>query len=237
MDTWDADATRRAIQKNFGPEQLVLARPCIRSLSDRQFYAAFHYQRAERTLARYVSTHLQSKDFIDISFGADEDEWNRFNIVIRKIGADLTACIQSLHALPDVLASAIYFSLQLNARFLPKPGRYVNHAFVADCLEKCPDLNEVYEPMKAAVAGSGFRHLAALANQSKHCSIVFPALSADLTGKRKKEYMLVFPVFQTARSLFPQVFVNDFLPPVHEHISRNIVLAGHALNSALASVT
>ena len=233
MNPWDAEATRRAIQRVFGREQLERARPCIRSLSDRQFYARYHYQRAEQTLSRYVRAHLQSKDFISVSLGADPDEWERFNIVIRKLGADLTACIQSLHALPDVLASAVYYSLQLDKRFTPCKGRYVNHAFVTECLAQVPELASVRAELRATVHGPGFRHLAALANQSKHYSIVFPALNADLTGTRKKQYMLLFPEFKSSRASFPQALVAEFLPPVHEQLSRGVVLSGHALNEAL----
>lgn len=235
MNPWDAEATRRAIQQAFGREQLDRARPCIRSLSDRQFYARFHYQRAQQTLKRYVRAHLQFKDFLTISCGADQQEWNRFNIVIRKLGADLTACIQSLHSIPDVLASAVYYSLQLNKQFTPKNGRYVNHPFVLECMEDLDHLSAVHEQLAAAVAGSGYKHLAALANQSKHYSIVFPALNADLTGTREEQYLLAFPGFESGRGSFPQVYVREFLPPVHEQLSRSVVLAGNALNELLRS--
>ena len=233
MSAWDTDATRRTIQRVFGRDQLELAKPCIRSLSDRQFYARFHYQRAEQTLGRYARVHLKAKDFIAVSLGADSDEWERFNVVIRKIGADLTACIQSLHTLPDVLASAIYYSLQLDRRFTPAKGRYVNHAFVTECLARAPEFAAIHTELKAAVRGSAFRHLAALANQSKHYSIVFPALNADLTGTRQKQYMLAFPEFQSTRKSFPQVWVSEFLPPTHEQLSKSVVLAGHSLNEVL----
>lgn len=233
MNPWDAEATRRAIQHAYGREQLELARPCIRSLADRQFYAQYHYQRAEQTLKRYVRVHLKSKDFISISLGVDSQEWNRFNVVIRKLGADLTACVQSLHALPDVLASAVYYSLQLNKHFEPPKGRYVNHAFVTECLKKIPELATVAAQLEATIQVQGFKHLAALANQSKHYSIVFPTLNADLTGTRKKQYMLAFPEFKSGRGSFPQALVTDFLPPLHEHLSKSVVQSGHALNTVL----
>lgn len=237
MDPWNTDETRRAIERVYGRDQLRLARPCIRSLSDRQFYARFHYQRAEQTLQRYVRNNLGSKDFIRISLGADEAEWNRFNVVIRKLSADIVACIQSLHAIPDILASALYFSLRLNDQFPPKPGRYVNHAFVVECLSGNTEFQFIRAQLKAAVAGNQAKHLAALANQSKHYSIVFPALNADLTGQREKQYMLAFPEFKTERSTYPQVFIDDFLPPVHEQLSKAVVLAGNALNQVLAGAT
>ena len=235
MESWDLDATRRAIKRAYGREQLELARPCLRSLSDRQFYAQFHYQRAQQTLNRYIRVHLRSKDFVQISMGVDEPEWNRFNIVVRKLGADLTACIQSLHSLPDILASAVYYSLHLDKQFTPLPGRYVNYAFVTEGLAKFAHLRSLDTVLRSAVAGSGFKHLAALANQSKHYSIVFPALNADLKGDRKERYMLAFPEFKARRKTYPQAFVVEFLPPIHEQLSRTVVQTGHVLNELLRS--
>ena len=233
MTPWDVARMRRAIERKFGKPQADLAHPCLRSLWDRQFYAWFHYQRAEQTLKRYVRTHLSTKEFVTIAVGADREEWHRFNLVIRKIGADVTACVQSLHALPDILASAVYYSLALNTRFAPKPGRYVNHEFVCDQLKAHPDVGSVVVPLSAATTGVAFKHVAALANQSKHYSIIFPALDADLTGKRAEQYMLSFPGFITKRKRYPQALVSDLLPPVHEQLSRSIVEAGHTITALL----
>jgi hypothetical protein len=235
MRTWDVDETRNAIERKFGRDQLELARPCLRSLSDRQFYARFHYQRAGRTMERYFREHLHSKGFIEISLGVDEAEWNRFNIVVRKLGADLTACVQSLHSIPDILASAVYYSLQLDKQFTPPPGRYVNHAFVSDGMAKLDPLRPLNTLLRSVVAGQGFKHLAALANQSKHYSIVFPALNVDLTGERKEQYMLAFPEFTARRKVYPQTFILDLLPPIHEHLSRCVVQTGHTLNALLGA--
>lgn len=235
MSPWDTEATRHAIERVHGRSQLQLARPCIRSLSDRQFYARFHFHRADQTLQRYVRTHLNSQDFFAITLGADEKEWNRFNVVIRKLGADLVACVQSLHAIPDILASAVYYSLNLNAQFQPTPGRFVNHAFVVECLKGNATLSNVRKHLRAATSGTQAKHLAALVNQSKHYSIVFPALTGDLTGKRERQYMLAFPQFTSGPKTYPQVLVAEFLPPVHEQLSKSVVLAGNALNEVLGA--
>lgn len=233
VEPWHVDITRDSILRVFGEAQLELARPCLRSLSDRQFYARFHYQRADATLRRYVRVHLRDKSFVPIALGADEAEWNRFNLVIRKLGADLVACVQSMHSLPDILASAVYYSLQLDRNAKPPPGRYVNHRFLLDELSNRREFSEIATFLRQAVSGSKFKHLAALANQAKHYSIVFPSLNADLTGERAKPYMVAFPEFKTARATYPQVFVADLLPPVHEQLSKAVVGTGHALNNYL----
>lgn len=235
MTTWHVEATRKTIAHVFGRKQLELARPCLRSLYDRQFYAHFHYQRAESTLKRYVRDHLSDKDFFPIAVGVDELEWNRFNVVIRKVGADLTACVQSLHAIPDILANAVYYSLALDRTLQPGNGRYINHAFVTDSIADLVPLKQVNLALRSATAGRRYKQLAALANQSKHCSIVFPELSHDLSGERPEQYTLSFPAFNTRGKAHNQVNVSEFLPPIHEQISRSVLETGRAIDTYLHS--
>lgn len=235
--SWYVEGTRKTIARVFGPEQLELAQPCLRSLYDRQFYARFHYQRAETTLMRYVRSHLKEKDFLPIAFGADELEWNRFNVVIRKVGADLAACVQSLHAIPDILASAAYYALALDRTAKPEKGRYVNHAFVTKSIKTYVPLTDVHRALQSATTGERYRQLAGLANQSKHYSIVFPELSHDLTGARAEQYLLKFPAFNARGIPHSQVFVKDFLPPIHDQISRSVVETGRAIDEYLKSAS
>ncbi len=224
-----------AIERVYGRRQLELARPCLRSLDDRQFYARFHYQRAVSTLKRYVRVHLGDKDFFPIAFGVDEPEWNRFNVMLRKVAADLTACIQSLHAIPDILASAVYYSLALDRTIKPEKGRFVNHAFLTASISKIEDLKMVNSGLRAATRGAMYKHLAALANQSKHYSIVFPALNSDLTGERSERYMLVFPHFVARGATHPQVYASEFFPPIYDQISKSVLETGHAIHACLQS--
>lgn len=233
--SWDQEATRHAIGEVFGREQLELARPCLRSLYDRQFYAQFHYQRAKRVLQTYARKHLHSKNLFEVCLGGEGDDWARLNVEIRKVGADVVACIQSIHALPDILACAVYYSLQLDRVHLPARGRYVNHKFVVDCLEKHPDLAAVRVALHSAVTAADYKHLAALANQSKHYSIIFPALNEDQTGVRAERHTISIPAFKAGDRAFPSVLVSEFLPRVYEQMSRALVDTGCALLATLTA--
>ena len=235
MTQWDIERTRRQIQKSFGREQLELARPCLRSLTDRQIYARMHFQRAEQTLNRYIKNHLHDKDFWKIAYAIDEPEWQRFNHVIRKVGADLTACVQSVHSLPDILASAVYFSLAIDRTQAPKPGKYVNHSFVAECLKDVPHCADVRTHLTQATAGKDFKHIAALSNQSKHYSIVFPSLNADLTGDRPEKYLVCFPAFPAGRHNYPQTAAKELLSRVYSQLSKSVVETGNAILRCLDS--
>jgi len=233
MTAWNVELTRRAIEEVHGRKQLELARPCLRSLSDRQIYARFHYRRADSALKRYIREHLNEKEFFMVALGLDKAEWDRFNIVIRKIAADLTACIQSIHAIPDILASAVYYSLALDGAMLPSKHQFINHTFVTSSVAKLGELKDVELALRSAIEGESYRHLSALANQAKHYSVVFPALSSDLTGERAAQYMLAFPSFTVRGKSFPQVFAREFLPKVYEQLSKAVVNTGHAIDATL----
>jgi hypothetical protein len=83
------------------------------------------------------------------------------------------------------------------------------------------------------VSAQTFAHLAALTNQAKHRSIVFPSLDEDLTGTRGKRHMVVFPSFVYDDNPFPRVFADEFLAVEYERSSRCVVDAGIELNAVL----
>jgi hypothetical protein len=194
-----------------------------------------HFQRAEQTLSRYIKNHLHDKDFWKVALAVDEPEWQRFNLVIRKVGADLTACVQSVHSIPDILASAVYFSLAIDREHVPKPGKFVNHSFVSQCLQSAPHLADVRTRLIQATAGHEFKHIAALSNQSKHYSIVFPSLNADLTGERTEAYIVFFPAFSANHHAYPQTAAKELLSKVYNQLSKSVVETGNAIQRCLDS--
>jgi hypothetical protein len=237
MTAWHVQRTRDAIERVYGRSQLDLAAPCLRSLGDRQFYARFHYQRAEATLKRYIRAHLNDQELMLAVLGANPPASYRFNVAIRKMAADITASVQSLHAIPDILASSAYYSLALDQKIKPKGRRFVNHRFVTDSIANIPQLQSVHAGLRTAAEDEPYKHLAALANQSKHYSIVFPALNIDLTGERPERHSLVFPAFKVRGIQYPQVFVTEFLPPIYEQISAAVLATGHAIHACLQELS
>ncbi len=111
MEPWNIDETRQQIARLFGRHQLNLARDSLRSIDDRMTYAAIHYQDAVLLINTYVDENLKNASLIEVMHRDDESLSADFNLFIRKVGAHLIACIQSIHTLPDILAHAIYTRL------------------------------------------------------------------------------------------------------------------------------
>lgn len=232
MSRWDIDETRQHIRRLFGNDQLELAGPCFRSVVDRQTYARIHFQDAKAKIDSYTQTALQDASLFDVTFG-DSEAWGEFNIFIREVGAYLTACVQSIHAVPDILAHAIYYSLGLNRDATALKARDICASSVSKLLRREPQFNAITALLESLVSTDTFAHLAALTNQAKHRSIVFPSMNEDLTGTREKRHMVVFPAFVHDDNPYPQVFADDFLAVEYERSSRCVVNSGIELNAVL----
>ncbi|MBK5913857.1 hypothetical protein CCR84_05885 [Rhodocyclus purpureus] len=210
MGCWEIEETREHIRRLFGDDQLELAKPCLRSVVDRQTYARIHFQDAKAKIDSYTQTTLQNASLFEVSFG-DSEAWVDFNIFIREVSAHLTACVQSIHAVPDILAHAIYYSLGLNQAVGALKARDICAGSVLKLLKREPLLNTIASLLDSLVSAEKFTHLAALTNQAKHRSIVFPTLNEDLTGTREKRHIVAFPAFVHDDRTFPQVFADDFI--------------------------
>lgn len=232
MARWDIEETREHIRRLFGDDQLEVAKPCLRSVVDRQTYARIHFQDAKTKIDSYTQTALQDASLFEVTF-CDSEAWVEFNIFLREVGAHLTACIQSIHAVPDILAHAIYYSIGLNQTPDALKPRDICAGSVLRLLRREQQLNTISTLLESLVNAKTFAHLAALANQAKHRSIVFPSFNEDLTGTREKRHMVVFPAFVYDDSTFPQVFADEFLAEEYERSSRCVIDTGIEINAVL----
>ncbi len=228
---WDVKQTREHVRRIYGADQLALVRPCLRSLADRQIYAQIHFRDARAKAESYVQTHLQQSSLLEIV--ADEQAWDDFNIVIREIGAHLTACVQSIHAIPDILAHAVYYSLAYNLSPTFLNPRSITVGSVVKLLRANQGLAELADLLEELARGGAFPHLSALANLAKHRSIVFPALEEDSSAARDNTHSVVFPEFQREGSTYPKVFAEEFLALEHHRCSKLLVESGITLNALL----
>lgn len=232
MSRWDIEQTRQHVHRLFGDDQLELAKPCLGSVVDRQTYARIHYQDARTKIESYTQAALQNASLFEVTC-CDSEAWGEFNIFIREVGAHLTACVQSTHAVPDILAHAIYYSLGLNRTSGALKARNICTTRVLKLLKQESQFSPIASPLESLVSTATFAHLNALANQAKHRSIVSPSLNEDLTGTREKRHMVMFPAFVYEDSRYPQVFADDFIAAEYERSSQCVINTGIELNAVL----
>jgi hypothetical protein len=231
---WHVEDTRRLVQTIFGRKQLDLAAPSLRSSDDQLYFARVQFAAFNQLSAEYLRDRADDENFtmFDLTLGDNDDEWQAFNIFLRKAGAHVTACIWSMHTLPDTMAHAVYYSLgDLIGPPLSKT-RDINAVSVVQRL-RAMGLQRLAVLLAEMKEGGGFGHLSALSNHAKHRSLIRHALNEDLTGERPQRFEVVLPAFVYEAQAYPQVEVQTFLAPEYERLSRGMIALGKELHAVL----
>ncbi len=127
---WDLNETRQLIRTRYGLDQLELARQSIGSIVDRREFARFHYHEAVDLLASDIDELFKSNELFPAMLGARDEHRDKYQECLFKIGAHVTACVQSMHAIADILAHALFYSLGCNLRPDALKERDINAARV-----------------------------------------------------------------------------------------------------------
>lgn len=233
MTRWHLNETQDLVLTKFGRDQLELVRPCLQSVSDRQWYAGYHFREVHRLLDSFVSARLSNACLPELVFGQDEEATDDFNRFLLEAGAHALACVQSMHATADILAHVVYFSLGINLSAQPLAERFVSLKKVIARLQQEATAGAIYDLLHEMSSGGNFEHLSALSNLSKHRSIIRPSLNEDWTGAAPERHTLKIPSFWYEKKRYPEVAVKDFLEPEYGRCSKLVVDTGNALNALL----
>lgn len=232
MHLWDIDETRDLVLRRYGRGQLERARPALRSVADRLSYARIHIRALEATINAYLSPARRGQELDEIVFLGANGSLNEFNLFLREVGAHVTACIQSLHAIGDLLSHAIYYSTAIDHES-PLGERKISVATVAARLSGKATAGALRHLLSSFGPDGDFQHIAALSNRAKHRSLVLPSLSQDHTGNRSERLAVLIDAFEHESTSFPSVHAKDFLITQFEAVARRTNEAGNELNAIL----
>ena len=230
--SWDLRRLRHDVHALYGSDQLALLRPCLDSISDRAFSCRFHYQEAKRLVEPFLSKVEQPADAFALQLGADEEVTDRFNDARREAAAHITALLQSLHSMPDILSHAIYFALAMNLSPTTLiPAREVNAKSVAKKLPAGP----AKAALSTLISGDGFSYLEAIVNRSKHCSVVNATYSASFEAPTSGEpwHGLMLPAFRHLDASYQERWAEKYLNEEYSRHQGLIQAIGAALNAEL----
>jgi len=236
MATWSFKDTYALVRKAFGIEQERLAKASTQSVVDRQHFARYHFSEARRLQRGFERKYLGKNLLVDLHGQNSERSRIAFDVFMVKAGAHATAAIQSVHAIPDILAHAVYYSAvqQVNPPVLPDREIAVNS--VARLLARTLELRNLAHMLRQSYAGESWRHLAAVTNTSKHRSVVRATLSEDWTGTRKNFRELHISAFEREGRRFPAVSLQALLEPEYNRLSKLVIEIGHALTAHLRAI-
>lgn len=235
MTAWDRDEARDLVAFSYGKVQAELAYQSMCSAIDRQEYARYHYHNAKNLFETCVGQFDSPVNFLKISTGGNEDARDEFNQCIWEIGAHVTACVQSLHAIGDIFAHAIYFALgnTLKPTENGEERLYLRHIRKKLC--QSAEYKSLGQELALLESDGDSVYLGALTNHCKHRSLIRPGLWADLTGKKLDAYTLEFQEFIYDKKPYPRRAILPFLQSEFNRQSLRIHVAGNVLNLVLKS--
>lgn len=234
MTPWDLNEMYLLVRRVFGRDQDGLARESARSVTDRQAFSSYHFAEAIRLSKMFERNHLVgARTILELHVEGAEKKERAFQVYMVKAGAHSIAAVQSLHAIPDIFAHALYFAAgqNLQPHALDEPD--ISLPSVAACLKKDNRFVVLSKPLQSVQSGTGWRHLAAVSNMSKHRSVVRAAYNEDWTGKRAKVRELHVSAFERHGKHYPAVALRELLEPEYERIMKAVISIGNELNACL----
>lgn len=237
IEPWDLNKTNRLVERAFGREQRAIVHPCLRSIVDRQNFARYHYSEADRLLKAFRRKHLSNQHLLVAIRGGNESSRIAFENLMIKAGAHVTACIQAMHAIPDILASGVYFALGLNRLPDALPDRSVNIANVTNHIMRELGYVDLAVLLDEVRAGSGYEHVSAISNLSKHRTVIRHSLNQDMTGTRVELHEFQITSFEKATKgggkHYPTISLADLLAPEFFRVGGLVVRIGHKIDEIL----
>lgn len=233
MPSWNIEQTRELIESCYGRNQLQLARPSLRAAHVRLQHARYHFEEAKKLLKTHIDDRLETTDIIMLTMPQDLNEWNEISNWLMKVEAQMIACAQSIHSIPDTLAHVIYFALGLNLGPNSLKERSINVWNIAETLIK---LGPIYSEIRSSLCSLGedpsFTRLAAFTNHAKHRGTPQPRLSI-LFENPGIPYEMEFGEFLYDGEKYPERELEEVLAPAYHTASTTVVAVGNAINSVM----
>jgi hypothetical protein len=228
---WDFKPLRSDMERLHGRGQVELIQPCLNSIHDRRGFARYHFSEAKRLMDEKIGER-QDQEVVGVMLGAFNNEEGDFEWARFQAAAHITACVQSMHSVADILGQVIYLGLGMNLDQATaiKKERGINIAAVGERLPAGPIADQV----QSLISDPGFVYLSALNNHSKHRSIVTVGFSVDFTGEDELPHGLKFKAFQYDGVPYPARWVRPTLVAEYQRQETLLHGIGNALNAELA---
>lgn len=236
MNRWDLEETYTLVRKAFGKDQERLASASAQSVAERQSFARFHYHEARRLQRAFERKHLADGRLLDMHTWNGMQKRVAFDAFMVKAGAHATAAIQSVHCIPDILAHALYYSTGQAIRSDAISSRAITVESVANRLAGDGRLCSLAAMLRQTRSGTSWHHLDAVANNSKHRSVVRAILNEDWTGSRRNFRELHVSAFERDGQTYPAVSFQTLLEPEYDRLSKLVVEIGQALTTYLRAI-
>ena len=230
MSKWDLKQLRATVESLYGEDQRVAISPSLDSIDQRRGFASYHYHEALRIMREATTAHQSEMQMVLLMMGADGEASQEFKWASFRAAAHITACVQSMHTIGDMLAHTLYYAFGMN---LDKEKVLEAHRIGIRQVSNRLPAGTVKDQLSTMVEHEAFRYLSALTNHSKHRSMVQTIYSIDLTGEAALSHGLKFSGFEYDDESFTERWVIPTLESEYNRQAALVVSIGQALNAAL----
>lgn len=230
--TWSIIESQELIAEVFNRSQLEKASSSLYAMAQQQLYARYHFQSITYLFDEFNNKYLLNESLVILAHGQD-DKREAFETLMVKVGAHALACVLSIHAIADITAFAIFHALGLGLQARALNERDVTAKKIQQCLRKTPEHRKIADLLASLLDDASYKHIAALANHSKHQGLFKPVLNEDWTGKRKKRHEFRFATLQYNNKSFPESELTPLLTSAYNVASKTVINVGKEINFVL----
>lgn len=236
MTSWNINETCQLVRHVFSRDQEKLVRDSARSVADRQAFSSYHFAEAMRLTKMFERNHLVgARTILELHAEGAEKKERAFQVFMVKAGAHSLAAVQSLHAIPDIFAHAVYYAAGQNLKAYALDEPDISLPSVVGCLKMDKRFLALSADLQSVQSGVAWRHLSAVSNMSKHRSVIRAAYNEDWTGTKAKVRELQVSAFKRHGKSYPAVTLRELLEPEYERVMKAVINIGNDLNTCLRS--
>ncbi|MEJ5280760.1 hypothetical protein WH299_15960 [Pseudomonas sp. MYb541] len=230
MPVWDLKQLRSSVECLYGRDQKSAIAPSLDSIHQRREFARYHYHEARRLIGDVATSEDSEMQIMQLIMGADEEASAAFQKASFQAAAHITACLQSMHTVADLLSHTLYYAFGMNLD--PSKTIEAHKIGIRSVSRNLPE-GELKRHLKTLVEHDDFIYLSAITNHSKHRSVVKTNYSLDCTGDSEMPHGLKFSRFEYGGEIYPERWVTPTLESEYKRQAEIVVSVGIALNAAL----
>ena len=229
---WDIQNLKDDVEHLYGKAQMELLSESLESIIDRKDYASYHFKESAKLLREVLADKSDGISLVKLILGFDEQDSHDFFLSKNKAKANIIACLQSMHAVADILSHAIYYSLNMNNNPSDKmEPRLVDIHTVLAKMSKHEEYKALCKYVKCLIGHANYKYMGVIVNRSKHRSIVGMPYKLDIQKSFDDwSHGIEFHAFEHDCKLYTERWVDDYLKTEFARQDQLLLEIGNELN-------
>ncbi|KAA8977833.1 hypothetical protein [Halospina sp. K52047b] len=227
---WDLKELKDKVLHVHGKPAYSNLSPCLNSIFERQEFARYHYHEAKTFMEGYMDDSYPDMELVRLVFSGSGSHREQLEDNKFRARAHIVGCVQSLHSISDILGHVVYYSLNLSQA---STERDISLLKVRKWVGANRQYKRITDGLDELISHQGYQYLVALANYSKHRSIISLNFNFNLRPSTTAMRELVFPSFTYDGTFFPATSVYQFLESEFSRESKLVFEIGNEINRLL----